>query len=105
MEKQIRQRGMGNAGEILGRFGIVLSRAVVAARRLSLGVARGVFGALCVLVAAHAQASFHTFALDEIYSSADGNVQFIVLRETQASDNENLLGGHALTASRAGFAR
>jgi hypothetical protein len=43
---------------------------------------------------ATAQASFHTFAIDEIYSNADGSVQFIVLHEAQGADGQNLLAGH-----------
>ena len=57
------------------------------------------------LAASCAQASYHTFALDEIYSSADGAVQYLVLRETQGANDQNLLSGHALTVNPAGVGK
>src|SRR6266545_1394043 len=44
-----------------------------------------------------ATASLHTFAIEEIYSNADGTIQYVVLRETQGANDENHLGGHTLT--------
>jgi hypothetical protein len=52
--------------------------------------------ALSILVPA-AQASFHTFQIEQIYSSADGAIQFVVLHESEGLDAENLLGGRKLT--------
>ena len=49
-----------------------------------------------------AQASFHTFVIETIYSNADGTVQFVVLRETQGSPGENLWSGHMLTSTHGG---
>ncbi len=42
-------------------------------------------------VATAARAEFHTFQIEELYSNADGSVQYIVLHESQGMDGENLL--------------
>lgn len=55
-----------------------------------------------LLVAGVASASFHTWQIAELYSNADGGIQFVVLRESQGSAGENLLAGHALTVTRTG---
>ena len=49
-----------------------------------------------------ATASFHLFRLDQLYSNADGSIQFIVLKECCGADGENFLGGHALTSTQGG---
>jgi hypothetical protein len=51
------------------------------------------------LCAAPALASFHLFVIDELYSTADGTVQYIVLRESAGANGENLLGGIQLVSS------
>ena len=38
-------------------------------------------------------ASFHTFEFDQVYSNADGTVQFVVLREAQGSNGQNRVVG------------
>ena len=56
---------------------------------------------LCVLAAAlalPAAASFHTFAIQQLYSNADGSIQFIVLKEGQQEKNQQFLTGHAITS-------
>ena len=53
-------------------------------------------------VAGLASAAFHTWEIAEIYSNADGTIQFIVLRETQGMNGENLLAGRTLTVTRTG---
>ena len=55
--------------------------------------------ALCAPVA---QAAFHFFRIDRLFSTADGEVQYVVLRESAGANGENLLAGHTLTATRAG---
>src|SRR5881397_2188619 len=45
------------------------------------------------------QASFHTFIINEIYSNADGSIQFIELREAAGASGQNFLGGLQLTSS------
>jgi len=55
--------------------------------------------------AAAAHASFHTFQISELYSSADGNVQFIELHEYLGFDGEQFLAGHALTSKQGATTR
>ncbi len=43
------------------------------------------------LVATSARAEFHTFQIEEMYSNADGSVQFVVLHESQGMNGENFL--------------
>jgi hypothetical protein len=51
--------------------------------------------------AAAAERTFHTFIISEVYSNADGSVQFIELRENLNFNGQHFLVGHALTASNA----
>jgi hypothetical protein len=55
-----------------------------------------------VLLPGPASAAFHLFTIQELFSTADGEVQFIVLRETAGSNGEHQLAGHTLSVSRAG---
>lgn len=52
-----------------------------------------------------AQASFHTFQISELYSSADGNIQFIELHESLGFDGEQFLASHALTSKQGATTR
>jgi len=54
--------------------------------------------ALCALPA---QAAFHLFRIDQVYSNADGTVQYVVMREVTGSDGENFWQGNALTTTGA----
>jgi hypothetical protein len=66
----------------------------------------GSFVATVFLLAAPAAfASFHTFQIEQLYSNADGSVQFIVMHETQHANGENLWAGHTLTSTLAGVTR
>ncbi len=47
-------------------------------------------------------ASYHTYVIDELYSNADGTVQYVVLHEALGMNGQNLLAGHTLTATHAG---
>ena len=62
------------------------------------------FPMLCALLAAGAMttanASFHTFQVDELYTNADGTVQFIELHEAFDADNEQFLSGHIITVKQ-----
>jgi len=58
--------------------------------------------AVFLLAAATSFASFHTFRIEQIYSNADGTVQFIVMRESAGANGENFWGGQALTSTHAG---
>jgi len=56
--------------------------------------------ALVALVAASAAwATFHTYQIDEIFSNADGTVQFMVLREAAGMNGQNFLAGRTLTST------
>ena len=49
-----------------------------------------------------ASANFHLFRIEQIYSNADGTVQFIVLRESFGSNNEDLWKDQMLTSTGGG---
>lgn len=46
-----------------------------------------------------AGATFHTFRIDQMYSNADGSVQFVVLRESSGNDGEHQWNGRVLRAT------
>jgi hypothetical protein len=53
--------------------------------------------------AAHvAWATFHTYQIDEIFSNADGTVQFVVLHEVAGMNGQNFLAGHTFTSMSGG---
>lgn len=54
---------------------------------------------LLALVPAAAARSFHTWVISELYTSVDGAVQFIELRENLNANGEQFLAGHAITAT------
>ncbi len=62
----------------------------------------------CILAAcafaftAPAHAAFHTWTIDQVYSNADGTVQYVVLRESSGFNNEQFLAGHSFTITHAG---
>jgi hypothetical protein len=49
------------------------------------------------LVSSAALATFHTFIIQELYSNASGTVQYIVLREGQGENGQNLFATHGIT--------
>jgi hypothetical protein len=55
------------------------------------------------LLAVTAAAEFHTFRIEELYSNADGTIQYVVLRESASMNGENLWTGHSLTNTAAGI--
>lgn len=53
---------------------------------------------------APAHAMFHLFRIDQVYSNADGSVQYVVMREVTGSNFENFWAGNRLeTTSLAGM--
>ncbi len=50
-------------------------------------------------LASGANATFHTFVIEELYSDASGTVQFIELHEASGLNGQDLLAGHTLTSS------
>jgi hypothetical protein len=63
---------------------------------------RFVVALVVALAASTANATFHTFRLQQIFSNADGSVQFVVLVESAGSNGENLWAGHVLRATGPG---
>ena len=54
--------------------------------------------ALCAL---DAQAAFHRFMIDQVFSNADGTVQYVVLRETNNSNSQNAWSGRSFSTTDA----
>ena len=52
-----------------------------------------------------ARADFATFVIDQLYSNADGTVQYIVLREAQGINDGSLLAGRTLTSTHTGVTK
>jgi hypothetical protein len=50
-------------------------------------------------VASLAQAEFHNFRIEQIYTNADGSVQFVVLKECCNANGENILDGKSLRST------
>ncbi|HZQ60924.1 MAG TPA: hypothetical protein VFC24_06210 [Casimicrobiaceae bacterium] len=48
-----------------------------------------------------AQASFHLFRIDQVYSNSDGEVQYVVMREVTGTNGENFWGGQLLVSTNA----
>src|SRR5699024_4941082 len=61
--------------------------------------------ALLLALAPAARASFHLFQIEEIYSNADGSVQYVVLHEFTGSNGENFWQGQRLTVTHAGVSK
>jgi len=54
--------------------------------------------ALTMVLAPHALATFHLFRIDQVYSSADRTIQFVVLVESTGANDEDHRAGHELTS-------
>lgn len=59
--------------------------------------------AAAILFAQSANATFHLWQIAEIYSNADGTVQYIEL--TTSASGQQFVGGHQVTASQNGASR
>ena len=66
---------------------------------------RWLLGATLAGIAAAAQASYHTFQIEEIYSNADGSVQYVVLHESYGMNGQNQQQNHTFTATHNGVAK
>jgi hypothetical protein len=66
------------------------------------GMLRTFLSLYAVLVTSAAWATFHTYQIDQLFSNADGTVQFIVLHEVAGANGQNFLGGRALTSTSGG---
>jgi hypothetical protein len=63
---------------------------------------RAVIAMLLAAAAPLASATFHTFKIEQVYSNADGSVQFLVMHESAGANGENLWSGHTLIATGGG---
>ena len=66
---------------------------------------RWLFAAALICTAALAHATYHTLQIDEVYSNADGTVQYVVLREAAGADGQQLLRGHSFSSTHAGVTK
>ena len=71
----------------------------------SMSIARICACLVTMLATSLARADFATFVIDELYSNADGSVQYVVLREAQGTNGANLLAGHTLSATHTGVTK
>ncbi len=60
--------------------------------------------ALCT-VTLPVEAEFHTFQIEEVYSNADGSIQYVVLREASNLGGQHMFAGHALTARKGALSK
>ena len=58
-----------------------------------------------LLAAPTAFASYHTFQIEQLYSNADGTVQFIVLHESLGANGESFWTGKRLTSTHGALTR
>ncbi len=58
-----------------------------------------------ILAPAVANATYHTYVIDELFSNADGTVQYVVLREALGADGQNLLAGQKLSSTHGSLAK
>lgn len=58
--------------------------------------------ALTFTVALSAYGSFHTWKVNEIYSNADGSVQYVEMKESSGLNGQDLLPGHPITCTGPG---
>jgi len=58
-----------------------------------------------LLAAGTALANYHLFQIEQIYSNADGSVQFVVMHEFTGTNGENLWMGNMLTSTRNGVSQ
>ena len=65
---------------------------------------RWTFALIVAFCAPLAEAAFHLYRIDQLYSNTDGTVQFVVLREPSGTDGENLWAGKTLRMTSAGGA-
>ena len=57
--------------------------------------------AFIAAIAAPVPASFHTFRIEQVFSNADGSVQYVVLREAASTNGEHLWIGQTLRTTNA----
>jgi hypothetical protein len=63
-------------------------------------IAQWLLAVFVAVIAVAAQASFHEWRVNQIYSNADGTVQYILFHEIAGADGENFLAGHELNVTQ-----
>ena len=66
---------------------------------------RACLATMLLAMAPAAVASFHLFRIEQLYSNADGTVQFVVMREGSGANGEHLWAGNTLTSTGGGTTR
>ena len=66
---------------------------------------RWCMAAALIFAAPGVLASFHALQIEQLYSNADGTVQFVVLHEVFGLNDEEFLRGHTLTSTHAGVTK
>ncbi len=57
------------------------------------------------MAATAAWADFQSFAIEQVYSNADGTVQYVVLHEAQGTNGGNNWSGRTFTSTHAGITK
>ena len=65
----------------------------------------GLAAMLLALAALPSQAAFHLFRIDQVYSNADGTIQYVVMHESTGSNGENFWAGLRLETTNTGGAK
>ena len=61
-----------------------------------------IFALVCAMAAPAAWATFHTYQIEQIFSNADGTIQFVVLHEAAGFNGQNFLAGRTFTSMSGG---
>jgi len=64
--------------------------------------AAAILSSTCALTA---QATFHLFRIDQVYSNADGTVQYVVMRESLGANGDHLWSQQELETTNAAGVR
>ena len=75
------------------------------AEEVTMICARSIIALSCAVAAVAAHATYHTLEVEEVYSNADGTVQYVVLHESAGMDGQNQLTGKTLTATHNGVTK
>ena len=70
-----------------------------------MGILRALLCMLGAVLTFPAGATFHTFDIEQLYSNADGSIQFIELKEEDGANGQNLFAGHTLTSTQSATTR
>ncbi len=65
-------------------------------------ILKAMLSASMLLAATMALATYHTFRIEQIFSNADGSVQYVVLHEALGMDGQNLFAGQTISSGVAG---